>query len=79
MFGSKNGEKRLIFANICAILTLALPKSGKRFGPRLTSGGSSCPLISRKGGCGMTTSEVFQLLLVLIGICDLFIQAYKKK
>ena len=33
----------------------------------------------RKGGCGMTTSEVFQLLLVLIGICDLFIQAYKKK
>lgn len=27
----------------------------------------------------MSTSEVFQLCLVIIGICSLFVQAYKKK
>ena len=32
----------------------------------------------RKGGLPMSTSEVFELCLVIIGICGLFIQAKKK-
>jgi hypothetical protein len=35
-------------------------------------------LILRKGGCPMSTSEVLQLCLVIIGICGLFIQGKKK-
>ena len=43
-------------------------------------GAASCPLISRKGGCPMVTySELFAYSLVIIGICGLFIQVYKKK
>lgn len=32
-----------------------------------------------KGGLLMSTNKVLQLCLVIIGICSLFIQAYKKK
>ena len=42
-------------------------------------GAASCPLILGKGGCDMTTSEVLELCLVIIGICGLFLQVYKKK
>ena len=41
--------------------------------------GCFCPPIRGKEGCPMSTSEVFQLCLVIIGICDLFIQITKKK
>ena len=42
-----------------------------------TYGGSFCPPM--KGGLLMSTNEVLQLCIVIIGICNLFIQAYKKK
>jgi hypothetical protein len=34
--------------------------------------------IHRKGGASMSVSEVLQLCLVIIGICNLFIQGKKK-
>ena len=37
-----------------------------------------CPLIFGKGGRLMSTSEMLQLCLVIIGICGLFIQGKKK-
>ena len=48
-------------------------------GEALLTGGASCPLIPGEGGCDMTTSEVLELCLVIIGICGLFLQVYKKK
>ena len=44
----------------------------------LLTGGDFCSPISRKEGCPMSTSEVLQLCLVIIGICGLFIQGKKK-
>jgi len=44
----------------------------------LHSEGTSCPL-QMKGGGAMSTSEVLQLCLVIIGICGLFLQARDKK
>ena len=42
--------------------------------------GASCsPVLKERGGYSMSTSEVLQLCLVIIGICGLFLQAYKKK
>ena len=32
----------------------------------------------RKGGCPMSTMEILTFSLVIIGICNLFIQAKKK-
>ena len=60
------------------ILSLALSINGKRLVP-CSIRGASCPLILRKGGCIMSTSEVFQLCLVIINLCSLFVQVYKKK
>ena len=54
----------------------ALQGNGRRLAPVLT-GAASCPLM--KGGLSMSTDEVLELCLVIIGICNLFIQAYKKK
>jgi len=48
-------------------------------GEALLTGGASCSLIFGKGGCDMTTSEVLELCLVIIGICGLFLQVYSKK
>ncbi|MEY8388578.1 hypothetical protein AALC17_15040 [Oscillospiraceae bacterium 38-13] len=46
----------------------------------LDKGATSCPLIFGKGGCPMVTySELFAYSLVIIGLCGLFIQVYKKK
>ena len=73
----------LLFADSCDMLEI-----GKHCfqrcqysvgGEALLTGGASCPLIPGEGGCDMTTSEVFQLCLVIIGICGLFLQVYKKK
>ena len=44
----------------------------------LLTGGSFLSSDLRKGGLPMSTSEVLQLCLVIIGICGLFIQAKKK-
>ena len=43
-----------------------------------TAGGSFLPPDLWKGGLPMSTSEVLELCLVIIGICGLFIQAKKK-
>ncbi len=57
----------------------ALPVFGKAVGPP-RQGATSCPLISREGGCPMVTyGELFQYTLVIIGIIGLFIAADKKK
>lgn len=40
---------------------------------------SFAPNLSGKGACPMSTSEVLQLCLVIIGICNLFIQLLNKK
>ena len=51
---------------------------GGRLAPE--QGAASCPLFLGKGGCVMITySELFQFCLVIIGICGLLIQVYKKK
>ena len=60
-------------------IDLALPISGKRLVPLTLDRGASCSLIFGKGDCTMSTSEVLQLCLVIIGICSLFTQVYKKK
>lgn len=53
----------------------ALHGNGRRLAPVLT-GAASAPWM--KGGLPMSTNEVLQLCLVIIGICSLFIQAKKK-
>ena len=64
----------LPFPPKCAILQMALPVTVG--GPSPSNGG----LVPRKGGIAMVTySELFAYSLVIIGICGLFIQAYKKK
>ena len=55
----------------------ALPETVGGVAP--STGGASCPLIFGKGGCQMSVSEVFELCLVIIGICSLFLQVHKKK
>lgn len=47
--------------------------------PLAFQGGSFLPPDLRKGGLPMSTSEVFQLCMVIIGIIGLFFQANKKK
>lgn len=37
------------------------------------------PDLIERGAAQMSTSEVLQLCLVIIGICSLFVQVYKKK
>ena len=58
------------------MLTVALPVNGGGLSP--ISGGNLLPPDLAKGGLLMSTSEVLQLCLVIIGICSLFIQAKKK-
>ena len=58
------------------MLTVALPVNGGGLAPM--SGGNFLPPDLAKGGLLMSTSEVLQLCLVIIGICSLFIQAKKK-
>lgn len=59
---------------------MALPRNGKRLVPCIFAGALLAPLFQKKGGLLiMSTSEVLQLCLVIIGICGLFLQAYKKK
>ncbi|MCD8341375.1 MAG: hypothetical protein LUC87_04360, partial [Clostridiales bacterium] len=43
------------------------------------AGAASCPLLYGKGGCPMSTMEVLTLFLVIIGVCNLFIQMLNKK
>ena len=57
------------------MLTVALPVNGGGLAP--ISGGNFLPPDLAKGGLLMSTSEVLQLCLVIIGICSLFIQAKK--
>lgn len=66
-----------LFIEVCYCFSGAASNGG-RLAPG--QGAASCPLILGKGGCGMITySELFQFCLVIIGICGLFIQVYKKK
>lgn len=58
------------------MLTVELPVNGGGLSP--ISGGNFLPPDLAKGGLLMSTSEVLQLCLVVIGICSLFIQAKKK-
>ena len=58
------------------MLTVALPVNGGGLAP--ISGGNFLPPDLAKGGLLMSTSEVLQLCLVIIGICSLFIQAKKE-
>ena len=57
------------------MLTVALPVNGGGLAP--ISGGNFLPPDLAKGGLLMSTSEVLQLCLVIIGICSLLIQAKK--
>ena len=50
----------------------------RRLRSTLTQKAAPCPLIFGKGGRLMSTSEMLQLCLVIIGICGLFIQGKKK-
>ena len=50
----------------------------RRLRSNLTQKAAPCPLIFGKGGRLMSTSEMLQLCLVIIGICGLFIQGKKK-
>ena len=52
--------------------------NGRRFVPHIPGGASLSPRV-RKGGCLMSTSEVFQLCLVIIGVVSLVLQANQKK
>jgi hypothetical protein len=45
----------------------------------LSTGGNFLPPDLERGGLLMSTSEVLQLCMVIIGICSLFVQVYKKK
>ncbi|MCD7820859.1 MAG: hypothetical protein LUG64_01425, partial [Clostridiales bacterium] len=67
----------LRFVKLCGILTVALSNTAA-VGP-LSGGSFFVPLFWRKGGCPMSTMEVFTLCLVIIGICNLFIQLLNKK
>ena len=58
-----------------AMLGAALPDSS---GQPFVTEGSFLSSDLWKGGLPMSTSEVFQLCMVIIGICGLFIQAKKK-
>ena len=57
------------------MLGAALPDSS---GQPFVTEGSFLSSDLWKGGLSMSTSEVFQLCMVIIGICGLFIQAKKK-
>lgn len=59
---------------LCYDFDKALPVCG---GQPSSSEGSFALRLS-KGGLPMSTSEVLTLCLVIIGICDLFLQAKKK-
>ena len=71
----------------CAVLCCVLSKNmvefprragnGKRVSP--PAGGRFLPPDLRKGGLSVSTSEIFQLCLVIIGVCSLFIQANNSK
>ena len=52
--------------------------AAERWRLALLTEGDFCSPISRKEGCPVSTSEVLQLCLVIIGICGLFIQGKKK-
>ncbi len=59
-------------------MSFSAASNGGRLAPRQRA--TSCPLIFGKGGCPMVTySELFAYSLVIIGICSLFIQGFKKK
>ena len=69
-------RKKLHFVVLYDMLTVSLPVNGGGLSP--ISGGNFLPPDLAKGGLLMSTSEVLQLCLVIIGICSLFIQAKKK-
>lgn len=69
----------LCFADFCVILYAALPINGKRLAPLHCQGRFLPPDLIERGAAQMSTSEVLQLCLVIIGICSLFVQVYKKK
>lgn len=62
------------------MLFAVLPINGKRSVPPSKRGGTSCPLIFRKGGLTMVTySDLIQTGILIVGIINLFMQANKKK
>ena len=75
----RNVERGLTFFDWFGRMIMALPISGKRLVPLAFDRGRFLSPDLRKGGLHMSTSEVLQLCLVIIGICSLFVQIYKKK
>ena len=72
------GRFLLRFFDRCAMVISGTASNGRRLA--LGQGAASCPLILRKGGCPMVTySDLFQFCILIVGICGLFIQVYKKK
>ena len=69
----------LRFSFFCGILIPALSMNGKRLVPCFVGGRFLPPDPTERGAASMSTSEVLQLCLVIIGICSLFLQAGKKK
>lgn len=68
----------LLFVGDCDILMVALPDQA--VGP-LRTGGSFLPSDLKRGGLPMmvTYSDLIQIGILIVGICGLFIQVYKKK
>jgi len=59
------------------MLSMALPVFGRRLAP--VTGGGSLSSDLTKGGLPVSTSEVLQLCLVIIGICSLFFSGKQKE
>ena len=62
-----------------AIITPSAIDKRQAVSPLYIQGRILPPDSLERGGCPMSTSEVFELCMVIIGICSLFIQIYKKK